>query len=169
MPVEDCRGYNSFGLNRHRPSIHENYQKRGSRLAQIYFYEYISQFSVQTFRTAAGRSMWFLFDPSHLMYITHIQVSVDSRASLVTHSLCSSFTRQQEHDRAVLSNTLKIQDEIDETLLGLFYPWNNLRAVAGPWLNSLRDLQYKNTSIWNIVKLCLPPCLVHLSENFMLL
>jgi hypothetical protein len=68
-----------------------------------------------------------------------------------------------------MPNTSQIQDEIDETLLGLFYPWNNLRAFIGPRLNSLRDSQYKNTDIWDIVKLSLPPYLLHLSENVMLL
>ena len=70
--------------------------------------------------------MCFLFEDTHPQHTTHVQVSVNSRESLATPSLCGSFTRSQDTDNSVLSNTARTQDEIDETLLGLFYPWNRL-------------------------------------------
>ena len=73
-----------------------------------------------------------------------------------------------EKDTDILDTTLKTQDEIHEVLLGLFYPWNGLQALRGH-LESLRAAPYKNTWLWNFVLSFLPPYLVQLSENIVLL
>jgi hypothetical protein len=56
-----------------------------------------------------------------------------------------------------------------EVLLGLFYPWNELQVLRSGHLESLRAAPYKNTLLWNFVLSFLPPYLVQLSENIMLL
>jgi hypothetical protein len=102
--------------------------------------------------------------------MTHVQVSVSSRESLATPSLCGSFTRFQDADNIVLSTTASTQDQIDETLLGLFYPWNSLSSDFQPeHLQDLRAIEHKNTYIWEIVKTSLPLYLIHLSQNILLL
>ena len=74
-----------------------------------------------------------------------------------------------ERDNDVLDTTLWTQDEIYKVLLGLFYPWNYLRGLQGSHLVSLREAQYKNTCLWNLLVLSLPPYLAQQSENVMLL
>jgi hypothetical protein len=74
-----------------------------------------------------------------------------------------------EKDNDILDTTLRTQDEIHEVLLGLFYPWNNLQGLRGNHIASLRAAQYKNTWLWNLLLPSLPPYLVQLSENVMLL
>ena len=90
--------------------------------------------------------------------------------SLATPALCRSFTRFRDIDNSVLSNMSRTQDEIDETLLGLFYPWNRLPLdFQRDQLQDLRASEYKNTYIWNLVVKSLPLYLVHLSQNVLLL
>jgi len=74
-----------------------------------------------------------------------------------------------EQDTDILDTTLKIQDEIHEVLLGLFYPWNGLQVLRSNHLESLYAAPYKNTWLWNFVLSFLPPYLVQLSENVVLL
>jgi hypothetical protein len=76
--------------------------------------------------------MCFLFEDTHPQHMTHVQVSVSSREALATPSLCGSFTRFRDTNDSVLSSTASSQDEINETLLGLFYPWNNLTLDFQP-------------------------------------
>jgi hypothetical protein len=55
-------------------------------------------------------------------------------------------------------------------LLGLFYPWNRLPSdFRQDQLQDLRASEHKNTYIWDLVVKCLPPYLVHLSRNVLLL
>ncbi|KAH9209870.1 hypothetical protein DL95DRAFT_476269 [Leptodontidium sp. 2 PMI_412] len=124
---------------------------------------------VQTFKGANNRTFLFPFDPSHPLHATHIQVSVSSLKSLKTPSLYGSFTSISENDTDILDTTLKTQDEIHEVLLGLFYPWNGLQVLRSGHLESLRAAPYKNTWLWNLVLSFLPPYLVQLSENVVLL
>lgn len=92
---------------------------------------------MQSSAAAAGRTMCFLFDNAHPRHATHVQVSVNSTESLATPSLCGSFTRFRDDNDRVLSNA-RTQDEINETLLGLFYPWNRLPLDFQP--EQLQDL-----------------------------
>jgi hypothetical protein len=114
-------------------------------------------------------SMCYLFENTHPQYGTHVQVSVNSVESLATPALCGSFTRYQDTDKGVVSNTCRAQDEIDETLLGLFYPWNKLPLDFGQDLQDLRASEYKNTYVWDLVVQSLPSYLIHLSQNVLLL
>jgi hypothetical protein len=164
--AETANQYINFDGRTRRPSIYENYERRGARLAHLCFYEYASQIFVQTFKAAKDRAF---FDPSHLLHTTHIQVSVSSLKSLKTPSLCGSFTSMSERDNDILDTTLRTQDEIHEVLLGLFYPWNNLQSLRSNHIASLRAAQYKNTWLWNLLVSSLPPYLVQLSENVLLL
>jgi hypothetical protein len=161
--------YVNFDGRTRRTSIYENYEHRGARLAHLCFYEYASQIFVQTFKGAKNRAFLFSFDPSHPLHTTHIQVSVSSLKSLKTPSLCGSFTSMSEKDTDILDTTLRTQDEIHEVLLGLFYPWNRLQDLNVHYLKSLRAAQYKNTWLWTSLIQSLPPYLVQLSENAMLL
>lgn len=167
--AESANQFVNFDGRTRRTSIYENYEHRGSRLSHLCFYEYASQIFIQTFKGAKNRTFLFPFDPSHPLYATHIQVSVGSLKSLKTPSLCGSFTSMSENDTDVLDTTLKTQDEIHEVLLGLFYPWNGLRVFQGGHLESLRAAPYRNTWVWNFVVSFLPPYLVQLSENVVLL
>lgn len=112
--------YVNFDGRIRRPSIYENYEHRGYRLAHLCFYEYASQIFVQTFKGASGRVLCFPFDPAHPLHTTHVQVSVGSVKTLRTPSLCGSFTSMSERDNDVLDTTFRTQDEIHEVLLGLF-------------------------------------------------
>lgn len=166
----EAEQYTKFDSRSPRPSLYENYRTRGRRLAGLCFYEYASQIFVQTAVAAAGRSMCFLFEDTHPQHTTHVQVSVNSKGSLATPSLCGSFTRFRDTDDTILCSTASTQDEIDETLLGLFYPWNRLPFDFQPnHLQELRAREHKNTYIWEIVKKTLPLYLVHLSQNILLL
>jgi PIF1-like helicase/helitron helicase-like protein len=166
----EAEQYTEFDSETRRPTLYENYRKRGQRLAGLCFYEYSSQIFIQTFAAAAGRTMCFLFEDTHPQHMTHVQVSVGSKESLATPSLCGSFTRFRDTDNSVLSSTAGSQDEIDETLLGLFYPWNNLTLdFQLGHLQDLRAREHKNTYIWEIVNKSLPPYLLHLSQNILLL
>ena len=167
--AESANQYVNFDGRTRRTSIYENYEHRGSRLSHLCFYEYACQIFVQTFKGAKNRTLLFPFDPSHPLHATHIQVSVSSLKSLKTPSLCGSFTSMSDKDTDVLDTTLKTQDEIHEVLLGLFYPWNGLRVLQGSHLESLRAAPYRNTWLWNFVVSFLPPYLVQLSENVVLL
>jgi hypothetical protein len=142
---ETANQYTNFDGRIRRPSIYENYEHRGTRLAHLCFYEYASQIFVQTLKGAKDRTYCFPFDPTHPLHATHIQVSVSSLKSLKTPSLCGSFTSMTERDNDVLDTTLWTQDEIHEVLLGLFYPWNYLRGLQGSHLASFREAQYKST------------------------
>jgi hypothetical protein len=166
--AESANQYVNFDGRTRRISIYENYEHRGARLAHLCFYEYAAQVFVQTFKSAQNRAFLFPFDPSYPLHSTHIQVSVGSLKSLKTPSLCSSFTSMSEKDTDILDTTLKTRDEIHEVLLGLFYPWNGLQVLRGH-LESLRAAPYKNTWLWNFVLSFLPPYLVQLSENVVLL
>jgi hypothetical protein len=166
--AESANQYVNFDGRTRRTSIYENYEHRGPRLAHLCFYEYAAQIFVQTFKSAQNRAFLFPFDPSHPLHSTHIQVSVASLKSLKTPSLCGSFTSMSEKDTDILDTTLKTQDDIHEVLLGLFYPWNGLQVLRGH-LESLRAAPYKNTWLWNFVVSFLPPYLVQLSENVVLL
>jgi hypothetical protein len=167
--AESADQYVNFDGRTRRTSIYENYEHRGARLAHLCFYEYASQIFMQTFKGAKNRAFLFPFDPSHPLHTTHIQVSVSSLKSLKTPSLCGSFTSMSEKDTDILDTTLKTQDEIHEVLLGLFYPWNRLQDLHSGHLESLRAAPYKNTWLWNVVLPSLPPYLVQLSENVVLL
>ena len=122
IAAREADQYTEFDLESRRPTLYENYREQGVRLAGLCLYEYASQIFVQTFAAAAGRTMCFLFENTHPQRATHIQVCVNSSEALATPSLCGSFTRFQDTDNSVLPSTTKTQDEIDETLLGLFYP-----------------------------------------------
>ena len=114
--------------------------------------------------------MCFLFEETHPQYATHVQVSVNSAQSLATPSLCGSFTQFRDAGDNLPSNTLKTEDEIDETLIGLFYPWNRLLLdFQQDQLQELVASEYKNSFIWNIVVHYLPSYLVHLSQKVLLL
>jgi hypothetical protein len=170
IAATEAEQYTEFNSQSRRPSLYENYRKRGQRLAGLCFYEYASQIFVQTFVAAAGRAMCFLFEDTHPQHATHVQVSVNSSESLATPSLCGSFTRFRDTDNSVLSTTSRTQDEIDETFLGLFYPWNKLPLDFRPeQLQDLRASEHKNTYIWDLVVKSLPSYLVHLSQNVLLL
>jgi hypothetical protein len=166
---ETADQYICFDGRTRRPSIYENYEHRGPRLAHLCFYEYASQIFVQTFKGASGRVLCFPFDPAHPLHTTHIQVSVGSVKTLRTPSLCGSFTSMSERDNDVLDTTLRTQDDIHEVLLGLFYPWNKLRDLLSGHVESLRASEYRNTWLWNLFIPSLPLYLVQLSENVMLL
>jgi hypothetical protein len=166
----EAEQYTEFDSESRRASLYENYRRRGQRLAGLCFYEYASQIFVQTFAAATGRTMCFLFEETHPQHATHVQVSVNSIESLATPSLCGSFTRLRDTDNSALSSTSRTQDEIDETLLGLFYPWNRLPLDFLPdQLQDLRASEHKNTYIWDLVIKSLPLYLVHLSQNVLLL
>ncbi|KAH9203479.1 hypothetical protein DL95DRAFT_503334 [Leptodontidium sp. 2 PMI_412] len=167
--AESADQYVTFDGRTRRTSIYENYEHRGARLAHLCFYEYASQIFMQTFKGAKNRAFLFPFDPSHPLHTTHIQVSVSSLKSLKTPSLCGSFTSMSEKDTDVLDTTLRTQDEIHEVLLGLFYPWNGFEVLRNGHLESLRTATYRNTWLWNFVVSFLPPYLVQLSENVVLL
>ena len=137
--------------------------------AHLCFYEYASQIFVQTFKGAKDRAFCFPFDPTHPLHTTHVQVSVSSLKSLKTPSLCGSFTSMSEQDNDILDTTLRTQDEIHEVLLGLFYPWNSLHGLQSTHIASVRAAVCKNTWLWNLLVSSLPPYLVQLSENVMLL
>ena len=170
IAATEAEQYTEFDSKSRRPSLYENYRKRGPRLAALCFYEYSSQIFVQTFAAAAGRAMCFLFENTHPQYASHVQVSVNSSESLATPSLCGSFTRFRDTENSVLSSTSRTQDEIDETLLGLFYPWNRLPLdFRQNQLHDLRASEHKNTYIWALVAKSLPLYLVHLSQNVLLL
>jgi hypothetical protein len=126
--VETVNQYVSFDGRTRRPTLYENYKQRGARLKYLCFYEYTSQIFVQTFKGASGRVLCFPFEIVHLLYSTHIQVSVGSGKALQTLSLCGSFTSISERDNTILDNTMTTQDEAHEVLLGLFYPWDRLRS-----------------------------------------
>jgi hypothetical protein len=143
--AESANQYVNFDGRTRRTSIYENYEHRGSRLAYLCFYEYVSQIFIQTFKGAKNRTFLFPFDPSHPLHTTYIQVSVGSLKSLKTPSLCGSFTSMSEKDTDILDTTLRTQDEIHEVLLGLFYPWNGLQVIRSGHLESLRAALYKNT------------------------
>ncbi|KAL5351051.1 hypothetical protein ACLOAV_004625 [Pseudogymnoascus australis] len=149
--AESANQYVNFDGRTRRTSICENYEHRGARLAHLCFYEYASQIFMQTFKSARNRAFLFPFDPSHPLHMTHIQVSVGSLKLLKTPSLCGSFTSMSEKDADILDTTLKTQDEIDEVLLGLFYPWSGLQVLRSGHLESLRAASYKNTWLWNFV------------------
>jgi hypothetical protein len=166
---ETADQYISFDGRTRRPSMYENYEHRGARLAHLCFYEYVSQIFVQTFKGASGRVVCFPFDSAHPLHTTHIQVSVGSIKTLKTPSLCGSFTSMSERDNGVLDTTLRTQDEIHEVLLGLFYPWNKLQGLPSGRLESLRASEYRNTWLWNLFIPSLPSYLVQLSENVMFL
>jgi hypothetical protein len=166
----EAEQYTTFDSESRHPSLYENYRKRGRRLAGLCLYEYASQIFVQTLASAAGRTMCFLFENTHPQHATHIQVSVNSSKTLATPSLCGSFTRFRDTDDSVVPGTSRAQDEIDETLLGLFYPWNKLLSDFQPdQLQVLRTSEHKNTYIWNLAIKSLPSYLVHLSQNVLLL
>jgi len=75
-----------------------------------------------------------------------------------------------ERDNATLDSTMTTKDEVHEVLLGLFYPWDKLHSnFQGQQLESLRASEYKNTWLWIRLVHSLPPYLVQLSENVMLL
>ena len=166
--AESANQYVNFDGRTRHTSIYENYKHQGTRLAHLCFYEYASQIFIQTFKSARNRTFLFPFDSSHPLRATHIQVSVSSLKSLKTPSLCGSFTSMSENDTDILDTTQKTQDEIHEVLLGLFYPWNRLQVLRGH-LESLRAAPYKNTWLCNFVLSFLPPYLVQLSENVVLL
>ena len=167
--AESANQYVNFdGRSRHT-TIYENYERRGARLAHLCFYEYAAQIFVQTFKGAKNRALLFPFDPSHPLHATHVQVSVGSVKSLKTPSLCGSFTSMSENDTDILDATLRTQDEIHQVLLGLFYPWNGFQVLRSGHLESLRAAPYKNTWLWNFVVSLIPPYLVQLSENVVLL
>jgi hypothetical protein len=167
--AESTNQYVNFdGRSRHT-TVYENYERRGARLAHLCFYEYAAQIFVQTFKGAKDRTLLFPFDPSHPLHASHVQVSVGSVKTLKTPSLCGSFTSMSETDTDVLDTTLRTQDEIHEVLLGLFYPWNGLQVLQSDHLESLRAAPYKNTWLWNFVLTSIPPYLIQLSENVVLL
>ncbi|PVH71315.1 hypothetical protein DL98DRAFT_615652 [Cadophora sp. DSE1049] len=166
----EAEDYTELDPESRRPSLYENYSKRGHRLAGLCFYEYASQIYVQNSAAAARRTMCFPFDDTHPQHATYVQVSASSIEALATPSLCGSFTRLQEPDSSVLPSTSRTQDEIDETLLGLFYPWDRLPSeFQQDGLRDLRASEYKNTYIWTLVLKSLPSYLVHLSQNVLLL
>ncbi|CZR69862.1 uncharacterized protein PAC_19762 [Phialocephala subalpina] len=158
----EAEQFTEFDQEAQRPSLYENYRSRGQHLANLCFYEYASQIFVQTFAAAARRSMCYLFENTHPQYGTHVQVSVNSVESLATPALCESFTRHQDTDKGIVSNTCRTQDEIDETFLGLFYPWNKLPLDFGQDLQDLRASEYKNTYVWDLVVQSLPSYLFQL-------
>jgi hypothetical protein len=168
--AETADQYINFDSRTRRPSMYENYEHRGARLRHLCFYEYASQIFVQTFKGASGRILCFPFESTHPLHATHIQVSVDSVKSLKTPSLCGSFTSISDWDNAVLDTTMTTQNEVHEVLLGLLYPWDKLCSdFQGHRLESLWALEYKNTWLWDIIVRSLPPYLVQLSENILLL
>ena len=143
--AEFANQYINFDGRTRRTSIYQNYEHRGARLAHLCFYEYASQIFIQTFKGANNRAFLYLFDPSHPLHTTHIQVSVSSLKSLKTPSLCGSFTSMSKNDTNILDTTLKTQDEIHKVLLNLFYPWDRLQVLRSGHLKSLRAAPYKNT------------------------
>ena len=170
ITAREAEQYTKFNSESRRPSLYKNYKRRGQELAGLCFYKYTSQIFIQTFAAAAGRTICFLFKNTHPQHATHVQVSVNSRESLATPSLCGSFTRFQDTKNSVLSSTSRTQDEINKTLLGLFYPWNRLPLdFQQDQLQNLRASEHKNTYIWDLVVKSLPLYLVYLSQNVLLL
>jgi hypothetical protein len=167
--AESVNQYINFDGRTRRPSIYENYEHRGTRLAHLCFYEYAAQIFVQTVKAARNRLFCFPFDVTHPLHATHIQVSVSSSKSLKTPSLCGSFTSMSEKENDILDTTLRTQDEIHEVLLGLFYPWNNLQGLRSSHIASLRAAQYRNTWLWTFLHQSIPPYLIQLSDNVVLL
>jgi hypothetical protein len=105
--AETVNQYIKFDGRTRRPSIYENYEHRGARLAHLCFYEYAAQIFVQAFKAAQNRAFCFPFDPAYPLNTTHIQVSISSLKSLRTPSLCGSFTSMSDRDNDILDTTLR--------------------------------------------------------------
>ncbi|KAF8850803.1 hypothetical protein BDZ45DRAFT_751390 [Acephala macrosclerotiorum] len=131
--------------------------KRGQKLAGLCFYECASQVFTQTFAAAARRSMCFLFE-------TDAPTTRNSCPSLGQFYQSSSnafsmrkLTRFRDTDNAVQPSMSRTQDEVDETLFKLFYPWNRLLSdFRQDQLQDFRAAEYKNTYIWNLALESLP-------------
>jgi hypothetical protein len=108
IAATEAEQYTEFDTKNHCPSLYENYRRQGQRLVCLCFYEYTSQIFVQTLVVAAGHTICFLFKDMYPQYTTYIQVSVNSRESLIILSLCGSFIRFQDIDNSVLSNISRI-------------------------------------------------------------
>ena len=122
ITVKEAEQYTKFDLESRRPSLYKNYRRRGQELVGLYFYKYTSQIFIQIFTAATGRTIYFLFKNIYPQHATHVQVSVNLRESLTTPSLYGSFTRFQNTKNSILSSISRTQDEINKTLLSLFYP-----------------------------------------------
>lgn len=166
---ESSNQYVNFDGRTRRASIYENYEHRGIRLAHLCFYEYASQIFSQTLKGAKNRVLVFPFAASHPQHMTHVQVSVGSVKSLKTPSLCGSFTSTSEQDTDTLDTTLWTADQVYEVLLGLFYPWDQLKNLRQSHIESLRSALYKNTMLWTFLVSSIPSYLVQLSQNVLLL
>ena len=55
--AESTNQYVNFDGRTRRTSIYKNYEHRGTRLAHLCFYEYMSQIFIQTFKGAKNRTL----------------------------------------------------------------------------------------------------------------
>lgn len=111
-------------------SIYDTYQNRGHRLLSMCLYEYVSQVSLRPISSATKAC--FRLGANHPQYKTHVQFSITKPEDLATPSIWGSFLRHgldEEKKQVIMEGTKEVENEIDEVLLGLFVPWQQLPGL----------------------------------------
>jgi hypothetical protein len=165
----------SYGV---RTSNYTNYEFRGPRLQHFCCYEYISQIGHCLIRDSTQDS--FPFHPDHPKSETHRQYSAPSRINIgkeneqdglwipAIHGVVTNVVNSRASAQQVLDDSAYVQNDIDECLLGLFVPWDQLTPLFKKYASDTKLFPQARdacTIIWENVIHSLPPHITRLAKN----
>ena len=171
-------GFTTFKSAGKRASFYTHYQFRGPRLKDFCAYEYFSQIGVATNERSPETS--FPFDPEHPYATTHRQYSAPARMKIGTdeeldglwipamHGAMTDINSSRASIQQMIDDSPLVQNDIDECLLGLFYPWDKLTALFTEFATDTTRFPEPRDAcsfIWNKLQSTLAPHLQRLANN----
>jgi hypothetical protein len=147
-------------------SVLDDYLYRGAKLRHFCFYEYVCQISLV--KMAKATSKCFALDAAHPKSATHAQQSVYHSSALATPSIWGSFLSTIHGRSADLEYTREVENDINEALLGLFVPWEDLSQAFKEHAadaTKFPDVRDSCSYVWNILEPRLPPYIKRLALN----
>jgi hypothetical protein len=178
-PVDDGEAFCTFKPTGEASSSYVDYIYRGPKLVHFCLYEYMSQIGICTRRSAPRDS--FSFAAGHPKFDTHRQHSaklrqhgsgddgdIDGlRVPAIRGRLTEVNNRGNSPER-ISEDSLDVQNDIAEALLGLFVPWERLTTLFAEHASDetvFKELRDACDWIWSLIEPSLPPHLQRLAIN----
>ena len=176
---DEGESFSTFKPTGEASSSYEDYIYRGPKLVHFCLYEYMSQIGICTCRGAPRGS--FSFATGHPKFDTHRQYSaklrqhgsgddgdIDGLWVPAIYGRLTEVNNRGESSERILEDSLDVQNDIAEALVGLFVPWERLTALFAEHASDVTVFKEPRDAcalIWSLIEPTLPPHLQRLAVN----